>query len=38
MFIETVRIESLANNSYVVGSDQSGQAQSSTQPGTSINT
>ena len=25
MFIETVRIESLANNSYVVGSEQSGQ-------------
>ena len=25
MFIETVRIESLANNPYVVGSEQSGQ-------------
>ena len=25
MFIETVRIESLANNSYVVGSEQTGQ-------------
>ena len=25
MFIETVKIESLSNNSYVVGSEQSGQ-------------
>jgi hypothetical protein len=25
MFVETVRIESLANNSYVVGSEQSGR-------------
>ena len=48
MFIETVRIQSLSNNSYVVGSEQSGQcavidpagdnARSSTRRGTSINT
>jgi hypothetical protein len=34
MFVELVRIESLSNNSYVVGSEESGSAPSSTQPGT----